>query len=67
MPHSSKLFAIDIAGFTNQKKLPITTLMVDGAGFNLQKLRTKISYDNDQISTNFIPANLKLGTGFDLS
>jgi hypothetical protein len=29
MPQQQK-FAIDIAGFTNQKKLHITTLMVDG-------------------------------------
>jgi hypothetical protein len=29
------------------------------AGFNIQNLGPKISYDNDQISTNFIPANLK--------
>jgi hypothetical protein len=35
------------------------------AGFNMQNLGPKISYDNDQISTNFIPANLKVGTGFD--
>jgi hypothetical protein len=34
------------------------------AGFNIQNIRSKISYDNDQINTNFIPANLKLG-GFD--
>jgi hypothetical protein len=27
---AANTFAIDIAGFTNQKKLPITTLMVDG-------------------------------------
>jgi hypothetical protein len=39
-------------------------LMVDGAGFNIQNIGPKISYDNDQI-TNFIPANLKFGTGFD--
>jgi hypothetical protein len=30
---TANTFAIDIAGFTNQKKLPITTLMVDGGWF----------------------------------
>jgi hypothetical protein len=35
------------------------------AGFNIQNIGPKISYDNDQINTNFIPANLKFGTGFD--
>jgi hypothetical protein len=31
---------------------------------NIQNIGPKISYDNDQINNNFIPANLKLG-GFD--
>jgi hypothetical protein len=34
------------------------------AGFNIQNLGPKISYDNNDISTNFLPANLKVGTGF---
>jgi hypothetical protein len=36
-------------------------LMDDGAGFNIQNLGPKISYDNNDISTNFLPANLKVG------
>jgi hypothetical protein len=35
-------------------------LMDDGAGFNIQNLGPKISYDNNDISTNFLPANLKV-------
>jgi hypothetical protein len=35
------------------------------AGFNIQNLGPKISYDNDDFNNNFIPANLKIGTGFD--
>jgi hypothetical protein len=35
------------------------------AGFNIQNLGPKISYDNDEFNTNFLPANLKIGTGFD--
>ena len=31
----------------------------------MQNLGPKLSYDNDEISANFLPANLKLGTGFD--
>jgi hypothetical protein len=34
------------------------------AGF-IQNLGPKISYDNDDFNNNFIPANLKIGTGFD--
>ena len=35
------------------------------AGFNIQNLGPKISYDNTEFSNNFLPANLKVGTGFD--
>lgn len=35
-------------------------------GMNLQNLGPKISYDNDpELSSNFLPANLRLGGGFD--
>lgn len=59
-------FAIDVAGFYQSEELAYNNF--NGrwrAGFNIQNLGPKISYDNDNISTNFLPANLKLGTGFD--
>ncbi|WPR72641.1 type IX secretion system outer membrane channel protein PorV [Flavobacterium sp. NG2] len=59
-------FAIDVAGFYQSEELAYSDF--NGrwrAGFNIQNLGPKISYDNDDISSNFLPANLKLGTGFD--
>jgi hypothetical protein len=35
------------------------------AGINLQNLGPKIKYDNDVTNTNFLPANMRLGLGFD--
>lgn len=59
-------FAIDVAGFYQSEEIAYNSF--NGrwrAGFNIQNLGPKISYDNDEISTNFLPATLKLGTGFD--
>ena len=59
-------FAIDVAGFYQSEEIAYNDF--NGrwrAGFNIQNLGPKISYDNDEFSTNFLPANLKLGTGFD--
>ncbi|WP_413999390.1 type IX secretion system outer membrane channel protein PorV [Flavobacterium sp. W1B] len=59
-------FAIDVAGFYQSEEIAYNSF--NGrwrAGFNIQNLGPKISYDNDEISTNFLPANLKIGTGFD--
>jgi hypothetical protein len=59
-------FAIDVAGFYQSEEIAYSEF--NGrwrAGFNIQNLGPKISYDNDEFSTNFLPANLKLGTGFD--
>jgi hypothetical protein len=63
---AANTFAIDIAGFYQSEEIAYNEF--NGrwrAGFNIQNLGPKISYDNDQLNTNFIPANLKLGTGFD--
>ncbi|MFA9186605.1 type IX secretion system outer membrane channel protein PorV [Flavobacterium sp. FBOR7N2.3] len=63
---SANSFAIDIAGFYQSEEIAYNRF--NGrwrAGFNIQNLGPKISYDNDDLSTNFLPANLKLGTGFD--
>jgi len=59
-------FAIDIAGFYQSEEIAYNEF--NGrwrGGFNIQNLGPKISYDNDEFSTNFLPANLKIGTGFD--
>jgi hypothetical protein len=59
-------FAIDVAGFYQSEEIAYNEF--NGrwrAGFNIQNLGPKISYDNDDLSTNFLPANLKIGTGFD--
>ncbi len=63
---SASTFAVDVAGFFQSEEIAFTDF--NGrwrAGFNFQNLGPKISYDNDDFNNNFIPANLKLGTGFD--
>jgi hypothetical protein len=59
-------FAVDVAGFYQSEEIAYDNF--NGrwrAGFNIQNVGPKISYDNDELSSNFIPANLRLGTGFD--
>lgn len=63
---SASTFAIDIAGFYQSEEKSFNEF--NGrwrAGFNIQNLGPKISYDNSQFSSNFLPANLKTGVGFD--
>jgi hypothetical protein len=63
---AASTFAIDVAGFFQSEEIAFNEF--NGrwrAGFNFQNLGPKISYDNDQFSNNFLPGNLKLGTGFD--
>jgi hypothetical protein len=59
-------FAVDVAGFFQTEEVAYSDF--NGrwrAGFNLQNLGPKMSYDNTQSSTNFLPSNMKLGGGFD--
>lgn len=61
-------FAVDIAGFYQSEEIAYNDF--NGrwrAGFNFQNLGPKINYDADvsELTSNFLPANLKLGTGFD--
>lgn len=60
-------FAVDVAGFYQSEEIAYDDF--NGrwrAGFNFQNLGPKISYDNDeQLSSNFLPANMRLGAGFD--
>ena len=63
---AASTFAVDIAGFYQSEEIAYSDF--NGrwrAGFNMQNLGQKISYDNDDLSSNFIPANLRLGGGFD--
>lgn len=64
---SASSFAIDVAGFYQTEELAFSDF--NGrwrAGFNIQNLGPKLSYDNNpQTSSNFLPANMKLGGGFD--
>lgn len=59
-------FAVDISGLYQSEEEAYDSF--NGrwrAGFNFQNLGPKISYDNDQLNENFIPANLRLGGSFD--
>lgn len=60
-------FAFDVAGFYQSEEIAMSDF--NGrfrAGFNLQNLGPKISYDHDpNISSNFLPATMRLGGGFD--
>ena len=63
---SASSFAVDVAGFFQTEEISFNSF--NGrwrAGFNIQNLGPKMSYDNTQSSTNFLPANMKLGGGFD--
>ena len=58
-------FAVDVAGYWQSEEQSYSDF--NGrwkAGFNFQNMGPKISYDNDKV-TNFLPANLRVGTGFD--
>ena len=67
---AASTFAVDIAGFYQSSEIAFNDF--NGrwrAGFNLQNLGPKITYDaaasNADESANFLPANLRLGSGFD--
>ncbi len=63
---AANAFAFDVAGFFQSEEVAYNDF--NGrwrAGFNIQNLGPKISYDNTEFSNNFLPANLKVGTGFD--
>ena len=62
-------FAVDVAGYFQSEEVAYTDF--NGrwrGGFNFQNLGPKIKYDagtSDDNSANFLPANLKIGAGFD--
>ena len=66
---AASTFAFDVAGFFQSEEDAYGDF--NGRwrmGFNFQNLGPKINYDSeaaDDLSANFLPANLKLGGGFD--
>lgn len=63
---SANTFAVDVAGYYQSDEQAFTDF--NGrwrAGFNFQNLGPKINYDDSQFNANFIPSNLRLGTGYD--
>jgi hypothetical protein len=61
-------FAFDVSGFYQSEEIAYNEF--NGrwrAGFNIQNLGPQIKYDltESQEGSNFLPANLKVGTGFD--
>lgn len=62
-----KSFCVDIAGYFQSEEKAFSDF--DGRyrlGFNFQNMGPKISYDNNpDISSNYLPANMRLGGGFD--
>lgn len=63
---AASTFAVDISGFFQSEEIAFDNF--NGRyrfGFNFQNLGPKISYDNDQLNQNFLPANMRLGGSFD--
>ncbi|MGX7667955.1 type IX secretion system outer membrane channel protein PorV [Flavobacterium pedocola] len=60
-------FAVDVAGYFQSEEFAMSDFNARyRLGFNLQNMGPKISYDGDvERSSNFLPANLKLGGSFD--
>ena len=61
-------FAVDVSGYYQSEEVAYEDF--NGRwrlGFNFQNLGPKINYDNDNLdsSSNFLPANMRLGGGFD--
>lgn len=61
-------FAFDVSGFHQSEEMAFNNF--NGKlrwGFNFQNLGPKINYDRSQgeAGSNFLPANMKLGAGFD--
>lgn len=61
-------FAFDVAGYYQSEEIPYSDFSGRWrAGFNLQNMGPKLSYDNDRnpINASNLPTNLKFGAGFD--
>lgn len=63
---AASTFAVDVSGFYQSDEEVFNYFNgIWRAGFNFQNLGPKISYDNEDLSSNFLPSNLKIGSGFD--
>ncbi|WP_264566582.1 type IX secretion system outer membrane channel protein PorV [Flavobacterium sp. N3904] len=63
---SASSFAVDVAGYYQSDEIAYSDF--NGrwrAGFNFQNMGPKVNYDGDEFNSNFLPANMKLGGGFD--
>lgn len=65
---AANTFAVDLAGFYQSEEIAYNDF--NGrwrAGINFQNMGPKINYDNDnsELNSNFIPANMRIGGGFD--
>lgn len=66
---AARSFAFDVAGFYQSEEIAYADF--NGRwrwGFNFQNLGPKISYDSNissEVNANFLPAQMKLGAGFD--
>lgn len=59
-------FAVDISGYYQSEEANYGNFNgVWRAGFNISNLGSKVSYTDDDNSKNYLPTNLKIGTGFD--
>ncbi|MET0759335.1 MAG: type IX secretion system outer membrane channel protein PorV [Flavobacterium sp.] len=62
-------FAFDVAGFYQSEEIAFNDFNGKWRmGFNFQNLGPKISYDSEvssEVNANFLPAQMKLGGGFD--
>jgi len=65
---AGRTFAVDVSGYFQSEEIAFNEF--NGKyrlGFNFQNLGPKISYDKtrNDLTSNFLPANMKLGGGFD--
>ena len=65
---AAKSFAFDVSGFYQSEEIAFNEF--NGRwrwGFNFQNLGPKINYDETQeeLNSNFMPANMRVGAGFD--
>ena len=66
---AAKTFAFDVSGFYQSEEIAYNDFNGKWRmGFNFQNLGPKISYDSNissEVNANFLPAQMKLGGGFD--
>ena len=64
--NAAQTFAVDVSGYFQSDEVALESF--NGrwrAGFNFQNLGPKINYDDTRFNANFLPANMRLGAGYD--